>query len=214
MKIQQLTTTLRLIAVSRKINLSQPVLFLPIFSMIAARALRLATVTMALAFVAETTLAADPSPNMNRTASSLKLDVDGQHWYGADCSGLVSMAWHLPESGQVNGGGGPNTRGLPNYSDPIGWNELQSGDILNDYYDHVFLFHEWETDGVHFRYFSFGSSPPRRLRASINDAVIDGQPKGDYVPRRRKNLVDGTSGGGYANPSSQITPIIEYLLSQ
>ncbi|MER5495429.1 VCBS repeat-containing protein [Streptomyces sp. NPDC002490] len=60
--------------------------------------------------------------------------------YRTDCSGLVSMAWHLPTSAV--------TSTLPNYSSKLaGLDNLQPGDALNDVSSHVMLFVGW-TDGT------------------------------------------------------------------
>ncbi|MET9605326.1 VCBS repeat-containing protein [Streptomyces sp. NPDC006512] len=61
--------------------------------------------------------------------------------YRTDCSGLVSMAWHLPASA--------TTWTLPNYSTKLGsLDDLQPGDALNDINTHVVLFAGW-TDSSH-----------------------------------------------------------------
>ncbi|RKR90863.1 hypothetical protein BDK92_5247 [Micromonospora pisi] len=71
-----------------------------------------------------------------------KPDQDG-HPYRPDCSGFVSMAWHLPKSG----GGDRSTRTLATFGDTT-WldslGELLPGDaILGVSYGHVALFEKW-----------------------------------------------------------------------
>ncbi|MFE3578275.1 FG-GAP repeat domain-containing protein [Streptomyces vinaceus] len=56
--------------------------------------------------------------------------------YRTDCSGLVSMAWHLPTSA--------TTWTLPNYSTKLAsLDDLQPGDALNNINAHVVLFAGW-----------------------------------------------------------------------
>ncbi|MEU8777054.1 VCBS repeat-containing protein [Streptomyces sp. NPDC048606] len=58
--------------------------------------------------------------------------------YRTDCSGLVSMAWHL------NAGIGATTWTLPNYSTKLGgYDDLLPGDALNDVNEHTVLFDKW-----------------------------------------------------------------------
>jgi len=139
----------------------------------------------------------EPFPyNSDRISSSLKYDVDGQHRYGADCSGLVSMAWHLP-AGTL---GGTNTSGLVGYTNEAGnlpsWYDLRAGDILLIPSEHTLMFHAWNSDRIHFTYFTFGSSPPRRKTASIYDSTIDGHPTGNYLRRRYNKVLEGNAAAG------------------
>ncbi|MBN0047441.1 VCBS repeat-containing protein [Streptomyces actuosus] len=61
--------------------------------------------------------------------------------YRTDCSGMVSMAWHLTTSA--------TTWTLPNYSTKLGsLDDLQPGDALNNINAHVVLFVGW-TDSSH-----------------------------------------------------------------
>ncbi|GHF04586.1 FG-GAP repeat domain-containing protein [Streptomyces morookaense] len=67
-------------------------------------------------------------------------DLQGRN-YRTDCSGLVSMAWHLPTSA--------TTWTLPQYSTRLGsLDDLQPGDALNNIDSHVVLFTGW-TDSSH-----------------------------------------------------------------
>ncbi|MEU4068419.1 hypothetical protein AB0F25_39540, partial [Streptomyces wedmorensis] len=107
--------------------------------------------------------------------------------YRTDCSGFVAMAWHLDAN--------PNTQGLPNFSHEIARSELRAGDILNSYYNHVIIFHEWVNDQGGFSYYSFGGGssgvePPGRFFGNINSASIDGHPNGDYKALRYDGIVD------------------------
>jgi cell wall-associated NlpC family hydrolase len=117
--------------------------------------------------------------------------------YRTDCSGYVSMAWHLGYS--------PNTVGLADYETyEIPRSQLKPGDILNSYYDHVILFEKWD-DAAHttFSYYSFGHTPVvHRTGVSIN-ATLDGHPNGDYKALRYKKIVDD-SGNPTTLPSGTL----------
>ncbi len=128
----------------------------------------------------------------SREPNTLVTDVDGGHKYGPDCSGMVSMAWHL-RPGQY---GGLNTSSLPSVSHAINRNDLLPGDILDDIGDgHVVLFEAWEPDHVHFSYYSFGGNPMRHYtHAAFNDTSLAGHPTGHYAAYRYNNIVDGLSG--------------------
>src|SRR4051812_5096796 len=72
-------------------------------------------------------------------------DGDG-HNYRPDCSGFVSMAWHLPKKSD---GWDRNTGDFGSYSGKtnIGYDDLLPGDaILGVTYGHIVLFDRW-TDG-------------------------------------------------------------------
>ncbi|MFD5148119.1 hypothetical protein [Streptomyces sp. NPDC058401] len=67
--------------------------------------------------------------------------TDSNGTYRQDCSGFVSMAWHLGESA--------TTWTLPQYSNRLGSiDDLKPGDILNNINSHVVLFVGW-TDSSH-----------------------------------------------------------------
>ncbi|MET7302737.1 hypothetical protein ABZS54_28330, partial [Embleya sp. NPDC005575] len=104
--------------------------------------------------------------------------------YRTDCSGYVSMAWHLEWS--------PNTQALPSFSHEISRSELRAGDILNSYYDHVILFDKWD-DAAHtkFSYYSFGSTPVKHVTGmSINAPTFDSHPNGDYKALRYNKIIE------------------------
>jgi hypothetical protein len=133
--------------------------------------------------------------NESRAASTLVYDVDGAHKYGPDCSGMVSMAWHL----NPGSSGGLNTESLPSVATRIDKNDLKPGDMLDDVGDgHAILFVGWESDHVHFSYYSFGGNPMLAYtHASFSDAKFASWPVSHYVPYQYKNIVDdapGTSG--------------------
>ncbi|MQS34890.1 C40 family peptidase [Streptomyces katsurahamanus] len=114
-------------------------------------------------------------------------DQDGRN-YRTDCSGYVSMAWHLGTSA--------NTQTLPNYSHEISRSDLKPGDILNSFYDHVILFEKWEDAArTKFSYYSFGSTPVKHVTGvSINASHFDGRPNGDYKALRYNKIIDDAAG--------------------
>ncbi|GAA3221527.1 hypothetical protein [Actinocorallia longicatena] len=116
----------------------------------------------------------------------------GDKNYRRDCSGYVSMAWHLD--------GSPGTSLIPNYATEIPRSQLRAGDVLNSFYDHVFLFHKWDDDQGGFSYYSFGSTPVRYLHANINNAYLDGHPNGDYKALRYDNIIDDTAPPAVKHP--------------
>ncbi len=76
--------------------------------------------------------------------SNAKPDPDGAHRYRPDCSGFVSMAWHLPKKSD---GWDRNTGDLAGFGDTT-WlgslDQLMPGDaILGVSYGHVALFDRW-----------------------------------------------------------------------
>ncbi|GAB3979129.1 hypothetical protein GCM10029978_073680 [Actinoallomurus acanthiterrae] len=123
----------------------------------------------------------------SRASDTLVADVDGAHRYGPDCSGYVSMAWHLVPGSS----GGLNTWTLPNVSVAISRSDLKPGDMLDYTDEHAILFEAWESDHVHFSYYSFGATPIEHVtHASFNDGTLAGWPTGDYQAYRYKNIVD------------------------
>lgn len=116
-------------------------------------------------------------------------DSDGKS-YRTDCSGYVSMAWHLTSS--------LNTTAIGDSSDTyeISRSQLKAGDVLNSYYDHVILFDKWDDAAqTKFSYYSFGSTPVKHITGmSINASTIDGHPNGDYKALRYSKITDGGSG--------------------
>jgi hypothetical protein len=118
-------------------------------------------------------------------------DEEGQA-YRTDCSGFVSMAWHL--TSQVN------TRSLPSIAHVIAKSDLQTGDVLDaaqgaGNYDtgHVVLFVRWTSPAeTSYVGLEFGGTP-------IEDHVIPypyfkSDPR-TYVPYRYNHIVndDGTA---------------------
>ncbi|MFI9389239.1 hypothetical protein, partial [Kutzneria sp. NPDC052558] len=108
-------------------------------------------------------------------------DQDGR-MYRRDCSGYVSMAWHLTTS--------LSTATLPGVSHQISRDDLKAGDILDYAGTHTILFDHWTDSNGHFLYYTFGATPVRHLTGSIGAASIDGHPNGSYRAYRYENIVD------------------------
>ncbi|MEV8372778.1 RHS repeat-associated core domain-containing protein [Kribbella sp. NPDC056861] len=125
-------------------------------------------------------------------------DQEGYNWgpgegprYRLDCSGYISMAWHLGENRW--------TGSLPEVSSEISRDDLQAGDILNSRStipaakQHVFLFEKWiDKEAGTFSYYSFGNTPVSHDTANINQDFLDGHPNSDYVARRYNAVIDDT----------------------
>jgi hypothetical protein len=144
---------------------------------------------------------ADLSYDSSRAGGTLITDVDGVNRYGADCSGFVSMAWRL----SPGTAGGLNTAGLarPSVTTRIDGTDLLPGDILDYPGQHVVLFDRWESDHVHFSYYSFGSTPIKHVFHATLDGGdrrtpgrLSGWPVADYLPLRYNRIADGKPGHG------------------
>nr|WP_062330613.1 VCBS repeat-containing protein [Herbidospora sakaeratensis] len=86
--------------------------------------------------------------NLTRDPGTLKTDVEGDNKYGPDCSGLVSMAWHITAN---SGKGGNSTR------DFAAWDGVEDLDSLHDLKPgdailsstHIELFVRWKDTSDH-----------------------------------------------------------------
>ena len=113
-------------------------------------------------------------------------DPTGSRNYRRDCSGYVDMAWHTDSDNW--------TGNMSDISFQISRSDLRAGDILNDPVNHVMLFNACESDGVHFSYYSFGSTPVKEItHASIYAPTLDGHPNGNYIARRYNKIIDATT---------------------
>ena len=118
--------------------------------------------------------------------------------YREDCSGFVSMAWHLNTSLIVtdpapydftNVDGTPNTA----YDTGIGaFSNLQQGDAMAYPHQHIFLFNQWtnKANGDFTYYAESNPNDPTHgpTPANINDANLEGWPKSGYVGLRYNNV--------------------------
>ncbi|SNS28358.1 Repeat domain-containing protein, partial [Streptosporangium subroseum] len=121
--------------------------------------------------------------------------------YRPDCSGAVSMAWHVGTS--------YNTSTLPSApkvrliaADPSSSTDLRTGDLLNvvngpNGEHHAVLFDQWEADHVHFSVFSFGggsdgSTPPQHETGRTFSGSVGGHPGSIYSAYRYDNVLPDT----------------------
>ncbi|WP_146103767.1 hypothetical protein [Nonomuraea solani] len=143
--------------------------------------------------------------NLTRLPNTLVTDAEGDNKYGPDCSGLVSMAWHITAN---SGKDGNSTDDFAGYSGKVNLSSLHQllpGDaILRN--GHMELFARWKNEQDHtqgaWTYSLNGGSD------SNNDGWQDDWAKGpvvnshgdrgdeswasmqNYTPIRYKNIVD------------------------
>ncbi|WP_405151881.1 hypothetical protein OG589_22125 [Sphaerisporangium sp. NBC_01403] len=135
-------------------------------------------------------------------------DVSGRN-YRPDCSGAVSMAWHLGTSltTATLPGRAPNVIS----SSPSSSTDLRPGDLLNvnnGNGHHAVLFDHWEPDHVHFSVFTFGggadgNSPPTHETGRTFSGTVGGHPGNVYTAYRYDKVVQ--DGGDLG--------VLEYYLS-
>ncbi|MEU7067441.1 VCBS repeat-containing protein [Streptomyces sp. NPDC046161] len=111
---------------------------------------------------------------------------DSNGSYREDCSGYVSMAWHL--------GSSLTTWTLPDVSTKISFSQLKPGDAM-DYTDaHTFLFAGWtnQSTGAFTYYAESNSNNPTHgpTSANINSSSLEGWPTSYYDALRYDNIVD------------------------
>lgn len=102
--------------------------------------------------------------------------------YRTDCSGYVSMAWHLGSSRVTSTLGGVATQ--------ISRDALQPGDIMLASSGHVVLFENW-TDSSHTRYwaYEFGATPVTRHAVPYPYYSDDSR---TYLPYRYNRITGGS----------------------
>lgn len=102
--------------------------------------------------------------NVQYSQSGTAYDAERRHTYRRDCSGFVSMTWHITPTGMS----APTTSTLPNYSYRISKSQLQRGDILDRPGSHVVLFHKW-ANTAHTRMWIYEQSNPT---SDMNHRVV------------------------------------------
>ncbi|MFD5515823.1 FG-GAP repeat domain-containing protein [Streptomyces sp. NPDC127066] len=140
---------------------------------------------------AENWLARDVPYSQDASAS----DVDGDHSYRTDCSGFVSMTWHLTTSLTTA------TLATSSLTDHISTSDLQPGDALDTLDGHVVLFEKWidKADGQ-FSYIAESSPTNDMVRGSDyldggSDGEIAGHPASGYFGLRYVNIAGGSKTG-------------------
>jgi hypothetical protein len=114
--------------------------------------------------------------------SQLHWWTDANGTYRQDCSGYVSMAWHLDQTTNYW------THNLPTVSRPIPADQLRPGDILLSG-THTVIFARW-ADRLHTMfalYEEFGSGTAARYVAAV---PISSYLAGGYVPYRYDGIIE------------------------
>lgn len=129
-------------------------------------------------------------------------DPEGAHDYRTDCSGMVAMAWHLPNTDF-------NTDSLDRRSvtvrvDP---NDLLPGDALDDTDDgHVVIFTGWVSRGARtFTYIQLANSRTDMAKgtAGFDGPLLAGLPTANFFGLRYNRIVD--------DPTSDVVPPVRVL---
>jgi hypothetical protein len=118
----------------------------------------------------------------SKTATAV--DVSGTKSYRTDCSGFVSMAWHLSTS--------ETTSTLGTVATTISKNALRPGDALDDAAEHAVLFIGWKDQDAGTFYYYSESNPDVDMQygsANVNSGSIAGHPASDYVALRYDKIV-------------------------
>ncbi|GAA2670109.1 hypothetical protein GCM10010412_048910 [Nonomuraea recticatena] len=142
--------------------------------------------------------------NLTRYPSTLVTDVEGDNKYGPDCSGLVSMAWHITAN---SGKGGNSTDDFAGWSGKVtlgSLHDLLPGDaILRD--GHIELFARWKNESDHSKgawtyslngtveddgdyQEDWAKGPSANSHGQVGDESWSSMQ--NYTPIRYKNIVD------------------------
>ncbi|MGF1431582.1 hypothetical protein [Kitasatospora sp. LaBMicrA B282] len=108
---------------------------------------------------------------------------DSNGSYREDCSGYVSMAWHLDDS--------LVTQTLPSVSTQIASSQLQPGDALDYTDEHVILFGGWiDQNAGTFNYYSEQNPSvlTSEYQGNLNSSSVAGWPTSYYTPLRYNNI--------------------------
>ena len=114
---------------------------------------------------------------------------DSNGSYREDCSGYVSMAWHLGDS--------LVTQTLPGVSTQIASSSSPPGDALDYTAEHVILFGNWVDQSAGTFNFYAENNPSEltnEYQGSLNASSLDGWPTSYYTPYRYDNIT-GTGAG-------------------
>lgn len=118
----------------------------------------------------------------------------GDYWtddngtYRQDCSGFVSMAWHLPSSSDNNYG--ETTRTLPDVATELdGYDQLQPGDMIDNESQHVVLFQGWaDSDRTSLTVMELAHSGTDARTLTYHLSYFS---DGGYTPYRYDDVTDG-----------------------
>jgi hypothetical protein len=110
-------------------------------------------------------------------------DAEGNHTYRRDCSGFVSMCWHISPTGLS----APTTWTLPDYANRINKADLRKGDILDWPHNHCVLFQSWANSAqTMFNLFELANPD-----ADMNHRTAYLSSYADYNAYRYRKIVDG-----------------------
>lgn len=110
-------------------------------------------------------------------------DAERNHTYRRDCSGFVSMCWHISPTGLS----APTTWTLPNYANRINKADLRKGDILDWPYNHCVLFQSWANSAhTMFNLFELANTAD-----DMNHRTAYLSSYADYNAYRYTKIVDG-----------------------
>ncbi|GAA1259126.1 hypothetical protein GCM10009665_56560 [Kitasatospora nipponensis] len=129
--------------------------------------------------------------------------TDSNGSYREDCSGFVSMAWHLSDS--------LVTQTLPGVSTQIAATQLQPGDALDYTAEHVILFGNWiDQSAGTFNYYAEQNSRvlTNQYQGDLNASSLAGWPTSSYTPLRY-DKIEGTASStppAVTAPTSTATP--------
>ncbi|MFF0297632.1 hypothetical protein ACFYST_05200 [Kitasatospora sp. NPDC004614] len=112
--------------------------------------------------------------------------TDSNGTYRQDCSGFISMAWHLSTAGTNYG---DTTWTLPNYATQLGsYDDLKPGDMLDNIDTHVVLFKEWADSGHTVA--TVMEEAHSGTDARISTRTRSDLTSGNFRPYRYDNIVD------------------------
>lgn len=114
--------------------------------------------------------------------SGTAADAERHHSYRRDCSGYISMVWHIRPTGMS----APWTGSLGNYSTAKAKSNLKRGDILLDPGNHVVLFHKW-ANTAHTKFYLFEMANPT---SDMNHRVAYLSSYSGYTARRYNHIVN------------------------
>ncbi|MEW2374470.1 hypothetical protein AB0940_34740, partial [Streptomyces sp. NPDC006656] len=131
--------------------------------------------------------------------------TDSNGTYRQDCSGLVSMAWHINVSGTNYGF---TTQTLPGYATKLGsLDDLRPGDAIDNISTHVVLFTGW-ADAGHTRANIIEEARPGTL-ARATTYTRSYLVSGGYQPFRYKHTVED----GPVTPPAPAQKVMTWYLS-
>ncbi|MGA8114721.1 MAG: hypothetical protein WCA46_13730 [Actinocatenispora sp.] len=119
--------------------------------------------------------------NVQYSQAGTASDPDGNHTYRRDCSGFVSMAWHITPTGMS----APTTWTIQGHAHAIAKKNLKRGDILAWPHHHVVLFGKW-ANSAHTSFWLYEEANPSQ---DMNHRVASLSSYGSYHAWRYNHIV-------------------------